>query len=702
MGDNSSSALNWALRLAARGFLVFPLRPGTKEPYRDELWAEIMTRDSEQVSAWFEHRPSMNYGICPGSSGVVVDLDKKGDIDGVDIFELMQLEHGDVHDTFRVKTPSGGEHYYFTVEEAASNANRFPEGIDVRGARGYVVGPGCALENGSSYEVVSDADAVPAPEWVRRNLTRKKESSEVEVVSNVDTEEAISRGREFLTHRDPAIEGMGGDHHTLVTAMCLMDFGLSKEKVMELLTEPHMRLTDTGEHFSWNDRCEPPWDIYGRKGTLEEKVDNAGRYRERDIGSKGDGSMDDPSYLLDVEDVQTALESAQKNAEEGAEGRFARIRKHMFRGGDLFARGKRREFLIPGWLPGHGIVANLARRGGGKTTVLVDLGLHIAHDMDWHGTPIKEGLTCVYICGEDDEGAEEQVRAWCLHNNIDKPSDRFVFLDIITDLMSAEDTREWAEALRAELGDKRCVIIMDTWQRASSRGGQNKDEDMQLAVHHAEALARTLNGPAIVAFHPPKHDSTMVMGSSVIENSTTAIWSMTDVGQNRKLEVTRIKGRGVGNYHLFTFQQVDLGESDEFGEKRTGIVPIRMGGVESGPNADYEVRRDMASIMKEIEVRRKDHDPSAKKHYSISKMAKMIADEIPAMEIAEDSWGQQMMESIREAGLGTTSWQAIDTRIKQVFSNDGAGHDMGDGTVLKVYQDGGCKRVKVESGGIGS
>lgn len=609
----STGRLGWALELARRGFLIFPLQPDSKKPHEGESWTSIMTADESMICRWFDERPGMNYAVCPGERHVVLDLDRKAKADGVEAFGLLELEHGEVR-TFTVETPSGGRHLYLSVDTPASNAHRFPQGIDVRGAHGYVVGPGCEI-NGRRYEVITDMPPAKAPPWVVERLKPKAEGDERDraPLFELDTTAAVSRAREFLRHRDPAIEGLGGDHHTLATAMCLIDFGLSEDKVLDLLTEP-FKLDDETEERSWNDRCVPPWDVHGRKGTLEEKVKNAWRYRERPAGAKGGG------VAFDEADFAEAGDSDEVD-------RFARLRNHTFSGVRIFSRGRRREFIIPEWLPAHGMTANLAKRGGGKTVVMVDMALRLASDMDWHGLPTKRGYHAVYIAGEDDEGAEEQVRGWCRMHDVDSPPARFVFLDIITDLMSAEDTREWAEYLRAVIGQNgRAAIFLDTWQRGSSRGGQNSDEDMQTAVHHAEALARSLNGPAVVAFHPPKHNEEMVMGSSVIENSTTAIWKMTDHAAGKKLEVTRIKGKGTGNYQVFTFEEVGLGEQDDFGNERTAVVPTKLGGVENSEEADRTEHQVFGEAAFEVARREREKDPDERRYpLSLEAMANELA-----------------------------------------------------------------------------
>lgn len=709
MRDDDRSALEWALRLAQLGFMIFPLYRGAKEPHEGTGWLEIMSGDESVIRGWFDEYEGMNYGVCPGEHHVIIDLDVKEDKNGLEAFTALQSEQ-DVLDwvigqTFTVKTPSGGIHLYLKTSKPAGNRHGFPVGVDVRGAHGYVVGPGCELIEGlckakdtpGHYAVEVDMLPVPAPDWIVSTLQRhvEREQRDHGPAFDLDTEESISQARAFLKHRDPAIEGMGGDEHTLITAMCLIDYGLSVEKVLDLLTEPFLRDGES-EPQSWNDRCVPPWDVVGRKGTLEEKVKNAWRYREREPGTKSGGAAFDDLNTSDVMDISTL------NAEEG-DRRFARILDHLFRGGGLFARGKSREYVVPEWLPAHGLTALLARRGGGKTVVMIDMALRIACGLDWHGAPVKSGFSVIYIAGEDDEGAEEQVRAWCAYYGLDTPPENFLFLDIITDLMSAEDTREWAEALKSIVGQQgRAVIFMDTWQRASSRGGQNKDEDMQQAVHHAEALARSLNGPVVAAFHPPKHDDRVVMGSSVIENSTTAIWNLSDHGGGRRLEVTRIKGKGTGNYQMFNFEEIGIGEQDEFGNERTGIVPVKFGGVEGGKNVsegEYAAKRTLAEVIREIEVRRKDDDPESDKHYAVTRLAKIICDDLPGRETRGDEWAGGLLAFMRDSGVVRVgSWRSLSERIVQLFEK--AGYDFGDGYALRVYQDKSTKRVKIDKSGL--
>ncbi|MDJ0944424.1 MAG: bifunctional DNA primase/polymerase [Kiloniellales bacterium] len=292
----ADTRLDRALCLAEAGFLIFPLRPGSKLPCEGESWKQIATTDRERIRRWFEDREGMNYGVCPGDGGVILDPDIKHRKDGLNDLVRLQLDHDELPDTFKVKTPSGGEHWYFTSPHPVSNSRgKLPDSIDVRGFGGYVVGPGSELIEGlcghgdtpGGYTVISCSAIQPAPDWLLGQLRtgRQKTGNGHDPAFELDSPAAIKRGMQILRHRDPAIEGNGGDLHTYTTVCLLKDAGVSEAKAVELMIEPYSLEGET-ESQSWNDRCEPPWDVEG-PDSLAQKAENAFRYGYNRPGARG-------------------------------------------------------------------------------------------------------------------------------------------------------------------------------------------------------------------------------------------------------------------------------------------------------------------------------------------------------------------------------------------------------------------------------
>lgn len=159
-------ALHAALLTAARGLPVFPLSrtklPAVRSPHRDEPrvadcrgecgrpghGVHDATTDPDAVRALFAVAPwATGYGIACGRAPhhlLGLDLDVKHGADGVAALRTLAETHSfAVPDTVTVLTPSGGRHLWLAAPGPVPNSvGRPAPGIDVRGAGGYLVGPG--------------------------------------------------------------------------------------------------------------------------------------------------------------------------------------------------------------------------------------------------------------------------------------------------------------------------------------------------------------------------------------------------------------------------------------------------------------------------------------------------------------------------------------------------------------------------------
>lgn len=161
----------------AYGLAVFGLPPGSKH-VAEPGWQHAATSDPDVLAATW--RPGDNIGVgCWRSRVLGVDLDVK-DVDGSARFAAICTDHGAAWpDTLTVRTPSGGLHLYFTVEEGGpvigSTTGRDPRaplgpGIDTRGPGrggrgGYLVGPGSVVD-GVPYTIARDLPIAPVPTWL--------------------------------------------------------------------------------------------------------------------------------------------------------------------------------------------------------------------------------------------------------------------------------------------------------------------------------------------------------------------------------------------------------------------------------------------------------------------------------------------------------------------------------------------------------
>ncbi|MFF8610010.1 bifunctional DNA primase/polymerase [Streptomyces sp. NPDC015346] len=194
---SATLALAHALSAAERGLPVIPLAPtklpALRSPHRDEAvptrcrgecgrpghGVHDATTDPAAVRALFAAAPwATGYGIACGRPPhhlIGIDLDVKPSPTDTDPpaddptakLRHLALEHlFTVPPTVTVLTPSGGRHLWLTGPPdvvVPNSASRLAPGIDVRGAGGYLVGPGSVTARGAYRLAPETAHLAPAP-----------------------------------------------------------------------------------------------------------------------------------------------------------------------------------------------------------------------------------------------------------------------------------------------------------------------------------------------------------------------------------------------------------------------------------------------------------------------------------------------------------------------------------------------------------
>jgi hypothetical protein len=194
--------LTAALAAAARGWHVFPLVPGRKEPALHRFdrcprtgacvnghagWEQRATTDPDRIKAAWSTGRAYNVGIATGPSGLlVIDLDvpdpddpddtpperwrQKGVTDGQAVLAVLAEQAGQPYpgDTLTVATPSGGQHLYFTAPEGVELRNTGGDRghglgwkVDTRAHGGYILAPGSII--GTQRYTYRHPQPTPAP-----------------------------------------------------------------------------------------------------------------------------------------------------------------------------------------------------------------------------------------------------------------------------------------------------------------------------------------------------------------------------------------------------------------------------------------------------------------------------------------------------------------------------------------------------------
>jgi len=182
-------ALAHALSAAERGLAVIPLSrtklPALRSPHHDDPPSAPChgecgamghgvydaSTDPSRIRELFAAAPwATGYGIAcglPPHHLIGIDLDTKSGTDSSAALRELALRHlFTIPETVVVLTPSGGRHLWLTGPPDAvvpNSASRLAPGIDIRGAGGYLVGPGSQTGHGVYGTAPGTSHLTPAP-----------------------------------------------------------------------------------------------------------------------------------------------------------------------------------------------------------------------------------------------------------------------------------------------------------------------------------------------------------------------------------------------------------------------------------------------------------------------------------------------------------------------------------------------------------
>jgi len=176
MADVTSRA-DLAVSYAQRGWSVFPLQVGGKQPLKGSRGFYAGSIALVQVRQWWR-TTDYNIGIWTGGSNlVVIDLDvdkddpsswaRGGPTPGISWWlETCDRMQYDWEQTYCVVTASGGMHVYFESEKPYPPAvGKFGALVDIRAGLSYVVAAGSETERGIFEHCCSD-QVLPVPDWL--------------------------------------------------------------------------------------------------------------------------------------------------------------------------------------------------------------------------------------------------------------------------------------------------------------------------------------------------------------------------------------------------------------------------------------------------------------------------------------------------------------------------------------------------------
>lgn len=237
-------------------------------------------------------------------------------------------------------------------------------------------------------------------------------------------------------------------------------------------------------------------------------------------------------------------------------------------------------YLIKQWLPAQGVAVIYGASGSGKSFFTLDMVLAITRNEPWHGRRVHGGAVA-YLCAEGFTDFQDRVDAIGLHQQVE-PSELPLYLrgKGIT-WLKPDKIKDLIKMLRG-IPELRLLVI-DTLAKVIAGENENAAEVMTLAVHHAEQIARVLGILVLIVHHTGKDEGKGLRGHSALEAGIdSAVYvSRPEKGEERRGEVTKLKGGSEGAALDFKLQLVSLNRVDEDGDQlfscviETCAAPIR-------------------------------------------------------------------------------------------------------------------------------
>lgn len=551
---DQTTMLGKALWLAQKGFHVFPLMENGRLPAVSAP-AFKASNDPDKIRAmWSNKDPVMNItrvrdyniGIYTGRFQddkhlLAIDVDVKNGKKGDESLSNLDLEYGTPGwlDTWSHRTLTGGEHYLFVTDTPTRNSSgtKLGKDIDTRGEGGYVIAPGSKID-GKEYQLTNTTTPKPAPKWLVQRVGAPRKKDETNVIEFLDTKPAIDRALTYLQSREPAIEGAGGDEHTLKTAMAIGDIGISQLTCLEMM------------HKYWNEKCDPPWDYE----ELATKVENAYSYRSSGVGSKDPENDFEP-----LDDMPDPVEEAQKPTRILTVENFSDVKASFHN-----------DHLIENWIDKKAFSVIYGDSNVGKTFVALSLAYSISTGTPWADNKSQQAGV-IYVAAEASNGVRPRVVALRKHHNRnDIPAGIIASpVDLLHGQADLKAIIASVQTWEQSTGNKCQLLIIDTLSRVLSGGDENSSTDMGALVKNIDALRDELNCHLMLVHHSGKNAAKGARGHSLLRAATDTEISV----ENGIIRATKQRDMEFAPQVPFELKSVELHEMPD-GEVKTSAVAI--------------------------------------------------------------------------------------------------------------------------------
>lgn len=617
-GVSDSPACSWALAYSGLGYYVFPCRPD-KKPFTAHGFKDATT-DPAVVRAFWQEHPDAQIGIdCERSGIVVVDLDKKNDLDGIAAFE--GLRGAEPHGcSLIVTTPSGGRHFIYGAVAAAaikSTASLIAPGIDTRASGGYVIAPSPASPGRECIEgnwlELNAGQLSPPPAWLAEHLPRRNavepgrtqppplpqpERDRIEVASAL--------------HSIPPTVGRDTWLRVVFSVHAKCSGNEYGAQLVEQWSSLSTKVKNDGEHQYKPGEAAKAYAgaTLPEHSPTRELVDAGTLFTlARSYGWRAAGvAADDVALSFGPPTPTAPAEIAQPPACENED--HERI---MCLSVDEVAELPPVEWAVEGLLPEKSVVVMAGTPSVGKTFLTIDLMLRTLHGMPFLGRETLPG-SVIYFAGEGHAGIAGRINAWFAQNAVvaaDRAGRYMAVLDGIPTLSkkNASVVRRIVREVASRGGHDPALVVVDTLSQALEDGDENDAKSVAPAMRILSSIRKCHQCVVVVIHHLAKVkpdtrgdqyvEPTLasVRGSGAITGNVDTVLGVGRTASARYFSTLKQKDGEEAPKIEFQLLRVETGRRRRNGQPESSCIVVPAPTSQATPDRAAELRSEQDAMV---------------------------------------------------------------------------------------------------------
>ena len=231
-----------------------------------------------------------------------------------------------------------------------------------------------------------------------------------------------------------------------------------------------------------------------------------------------------------------------------------------------------RPYLVKNWLDLGNFSVDYGESNVGKTFLVLDLALHIAAGIQWHGARVSDPRQVPCIVNEGRRGVTDRLDAiWREMPDLARAAvGQFSLLSVTMDFCARGDAMALIEMVR-NLPAKPGLIIIDALARTIGAGDENTGQDIGAFIASVDAIRAATGAQVMVIHHSGKDTSRGARGHSSLRAAADTGIGLTRAGLTITAEAHKQRDMPGGKAFACTLRGVHLGD-DQGGEPITSCV----------------------------------------------------------------------------------------------------------------------------------